>query len=115
MLYFLVVMDFVVLAWVAVPTQVFGMHGKHYINSSSPAIVYFIYETYTCRVLLALIILMCICGWAGCGARRYYAVRRGSSYRQMVSYDSYSNESKQIYLWYCYICQHKTDNLIIYV
>lgn len=35
MLYFLVVMDFVALVWVAVPTQVFGMHGKHHINYST--------------------------------------------------------------------------------
>ena len=39
MLYFLVVMDFVVLVWVAVLTQVFGMHGKSNINSSNLAVV----------------------------------------------------------------------------
>ena len=37
MLYFLVVMDFVALVWVVVPTQVFGMHGK---DHSSLVIVY---------------------------------------------------------------------------
>ena len=69
---------------------------------------------------MALIILMCICGFAGCGARRYYAVRRGSNYRHMVSYDSYSNESNQLYLWFCLCClllnkSTPTNKLIICV
>ena len=60
---------------------------------------------------MALIILMCICGFAGCGARRYYAVRRGSNYRHMVSYDSYSNESNLfVVLFMLFITKYVNTN-----
>ena len=44
---------------------------------------------------MALIVLMCLCGCAGCGANRYRYYRRGNGYHNLMSYSSYSNEGMQ--------------------
>lgn len=44
---------------------------------------------------MALVVLMCLCGCAGCGANRYRYYRRGNGYHNLMSYSSYSNEGMQ--------------------
>ena len=41
---------------------------------------------------MALIVLMSLCGCAGCGANRYHYHRRGNGYQNLTSYSSRGNE-----------------------
>lgn len=44
------------------------------------------------RALIALIVLMSLCGCAGCGANRYHYYRRGNGYHNLMPYSSRDNE-----------------------